>query len=769
MKRPLFLVCILLLVIVWLRLLSGGYERPPEDPFLCLREKERYTVIGQICKREENSFWIRSESICSENQGEKSSPESILKIKEIFICEGEGAEVPVGTRVTLSGEFALFRRASNPGEFDGFRYYRSLGVSGRFYNVSIEELKDGGWSVKETAYQIKCFLKARLFERLPATEAGMMSALLLGDKSELDAEQKDLYKRNGILHILSISSLHITILGMMLYRLLRRCGVPVVPAACIGSACLMFYGAMVGFSVSACRAIGMYLIRMLAEVFGRTYDCLTALGMLAAVMTIYRPFYLENTGFLLSFASVGGIGIVLPILTQKREEPLRLYRERHFWRECLEKLWDGMKSSVLASLSISLMTLPIQLWFYHEVPVWSVVINLLVLPFVKPLILLGLLCLLPFGGLFSYGPMCILGFYTFVCRWFDELAVRTWNPGHGALWQIAVYYGLLSIGLFWLRRAKNSRLQKPEKWVTYPEKKRGPQWGVLGGFLWLILAVGVYLLPERRGNRVIFLDVGQGNCILMQMASGENYLYDCGSSSRSEIGRYVCLPALKYYGVGRLDAVFVSHADADHINGIPELLTLAEENHLEIVQVVLPDIEEQTKAEEYRTILSAVNGLPGDDGPVVTYLAAGENWKIGTASFACLHPGKGMTADDSNAYSLVLLGDFGNAGVLLTGDLEAEGEKELIGRLSERSPEETMVLQTAHHGSGKASSEEFLQTLRPAASIISAGRNNRYGHPHKETLGRLEDVGSKVFCTAECGAVTVEFGREIRVKGFLTD
>ena len=128
-----------------------------------------------------------------------------------------------------------------------------------------------------------------------------------------------------------------------------------------------------------------------------------------------------------------------------------------------------------------------------------------------------------------------------------------------------------------------------------------------------------------------------------------------------------------------------------------------------------------------------------------------------------------MTADDSNAYSLVLLGDFGNAGVLLTGDLEAEGEKELIGRLSERSPEETMVLQIAHHGSGKASSEEFLQTLRPAASIISAGRNNRYGHPHKETLGRLEDVGSKVFCTAECGAVTVEFGREIRVKGFLTD
>ena len=769
MKRPLFLVCILLLVIVWLRLLSGGYERPPEDPFLRLQEKERYTVIGQVCKRDENSFWIQSESICSVNQGESSSPASILNIKEKFICEAEGIEVPIGAFVTLSGDFALYRRASNPGEFDSFRYYRSLGVSGRLTNVSIGQVKGGRWSVREAAYQIRCFLKNRLYERMPSAQAAMLCALLLGDKTELDTEQKDLYKRNGILHILSISSLHITILGMMLYRGLRRVGLPVVPAACIGAGCLLFYGAMVGFSVSACRAIGMFLLRMLAEVCGRTYDCLTALGMLAAIMTIYRPFYLENTGFLLSFSSVGGIGIVLPILTQKEEESLRVYRQRSMGRVCLEKLYLGMKNSLLASLSITLTTLPIQLWFFYEVPIWSVVINLMVLPLVKPLILLGLLCLLPFGGVFSLGPLWILGFYVGVCRWFDALTVRTWNPGRGTEGALVLYYILLAAGLFLLRIGKERKRTKPKLPVTYPEKSGGLQWRVLCGYLCLFLALGVYLCPEKRGNRVIFLDVGQGNCVLLQMSSGENYLYDCGSSSRTEIGRYVCLPVLKYYGVERLDAVFVSHPDTDHINGILELLQLAGENHIKIAQLVLPNIDPSARAEEYQSIFASVDGLQQDDEPVVGYLSAGETWETGAASFACLHPREGMSAEDSNAYSMVLLGDFGDACVLLTGDLEAEGEEELIEVLWEKGSGKTTVLQVAHHGSGKATSAELLQAVRPAATVISAGRKNRYGHPHRETLERLEEVGSMVFCTAECGAITVEFGQEIRVKCFLVN
>ena len=139
-----------------------------------------------------------------------------------------------------------------------------------------------------------------------------MSALLLGDKNALDNEVKEMYQRNGILHIFSISSLHITIVGMGIYKLLRKAGIPILPASMAGSLLLILYGCMTGFGVSACRAIGMYLLRMLAEVVGRTYDLLTALGVMAAVMVIQNPYYLQNGGFLLSFTSVMGIGVVFP-------------------------------------------------------------------------------------------------------------------------------------------------------------------------------------------------------------------------------------------------------------------------------------------------------------------------------------------------------------------------------------------------------------------------------------------------------------------------
>lgn len=768
MKRPLFLVCILLLVIVWLRLLSGGYERPPGDPFLSLREKERYTVIGRVCKRDENTFWIQSESICSENQGGSSSPEIILTIQEKFICDAEGYEVHVGDEVILTGELSLYRRATNPGEFDSFRYYRSLGVSGRLTHVNLEKIETGIWSFGEAAYQFRCLLKERLFERMPDAEAAVLSALLLGDKSELDPTQKDLYRRNGILHILSISSLHITILGMMLYRSLRKGGMSVLSAACISAGSLLFYGAMVGFSVSACRAIGMFLIRMLAEVCGRTYDCLTALGMLAAIMAIYRPFYLENVGFLLSFASVAGIEIVLPVLAGRTEEPLRLHLEVSIWRRWLELVRKKVSASLLASLSISLTTLPVQLWFYHEVPIWSVVINFLVLPWVKPLILVGLLCLLPFCSPLSYGPRWILSFYNLVCQWFDQRSLRTWNPGHGSFGQLALYYGLFTLGILWLKRVKGKETPIRQLPATYPVQMKKPHGMLFAGYLELALAVGVYFIPSGGDHQVNFLDVGQGSGVLLQLASGENYLYDCGSSSRSEVGRYLCLPALKYFGVKKLDAIFVSHPDEDHMNGILELLTLAEENHIRIVQIVLPDIQNEAKAEEFQELFSVLWELPEERRPVVTYLSAGEGWVTEQVTFTCLSPKRGMSPENTNAYSLALWGDFGDAGILLTGDLEETGEKSLLDNLPESALTKTIVLQVAHHGSRNATTEQFLQTVCPAASVISAGRNNRYGHPHQETLARLEEAGSQVFCTARQGAVTVDIGREVRVRCFLS-
>ena len=297
-----------------------------------------------------------------------------------------------------------------------------------------------------------------------------------------------------------------------------------MPAAAAGSVLLVLYGTMVGFSVSACRAIGMYLIRMLGEVAGRTYDMLTALGVMAAVMVAGNPFYLHSSGFLLSFGSVLGLGVVCPALFPERpRKPSGAGNagktgKPSFWewvqgavldkiRSLPEKAAVALGQSLRASISITLATLPIQLWFYYEVPTYSVFLNLLVIPFVKPLMILGLAAMGVPGLGFLAGVDClILGGYEFLCGCFDRLPFRAWNPGCPQLWQVAVYYLVL-----WA--AAGLRVWRKRKGKGDP----GPV---------ILVCLGVWLLGLRPPleNSVAFLDVGQGDCIYLADDSGGHYL-----------------------------------------------------------------------------------------------------------------------------------------------------------------------------------------------------------------------------------------------------
>lgn len=713
---------------VWAGLAAGRYDPPPEQA----REPDAqqsapWYVTGQVCRKEEDKIWLKSVIINESNPYE-----------EKLICEiaEGGTDIPLGSLVAVSGVFVPFSGASNPGEFDAAAYYRSYGVGGRLRKVSVLGQSREYWRVREALYRLREYLKGRLYRIFPEREAAIMCALLLGEKGEADREIKELYRRNGILHILSISSLHVTIIGMSLYRLLRRLGLPPAPCAGAGAAVLVLYGMLTGLSVSVCRAIGMYLIRMLGEICGRTYDLLTSLGILAAGMTLANPYYLQNPGFLLSFSAVLGIGVVYPVLMPK-EAPARpgRYGENPallFWRKQLRRL----KASALASLSITLTTLPVQLWFYYETPVWGTALNLLVLPLLKPALITGFFSLIPGLGWLGAADRLVLWWYEKACGVFDKLPLGVWNPGRPQVWQIWVYYGgLLCALLLWKRRKK----AKP---------------GVFGGAL-LAGTVLVLAIPETARDRVIFLDVGQGDCCLVQTASGVNYLFDCGSTSRSRVGEYVLLPALKYYGIHRLDGIFLSHSDADHMNGILELFELAGDNRLTIGQLVLPAVEEVVREESFGQILDAADafGKEQKGGVRVAWLGTGDGWSCGEARFLCLNPQKDRSGAEENACSECIYGEFGSFSLLLTGDVEGEGERALTEELISRGISNVTLLKAAHHGSRYSTSPEFLRQLSARAVVISCGKNNRYGHPHEELLELLEQSCSYVFRTDQGGAV----------------
>ncbi len=276
------------------------------------------------------------------------------------------------------------------------------------------------------------------------------------------------------------------------------------------------------------------------------------------------------------------------------------------------------------------------------------------------------------------------------------------------------------------------------------------------------VAIAVLGVRPAPVDSVTFLDVGQGDCVLVRTASGQCYLFDCGSSSRKMVGKYVLLPYLKYCGIHTLDGVFVSHPDTDHANGVLELLAMGEESGIGIKQLILPEIEKESRQDQLGELLEAVW-----DVTPVGYLSAGDGWSGGGTEFTCLHPPEEFPGKEPNAYSECILVEFGKEksgsgkengwSLLLTGDVEGKGEEALLGELSAREIGRVTVLKVAHHGSRNSTAEELLEQISPLLAVISCGRDNSYGHPHPELLKRLSDSGAHVVQTSLTGAVTVSF------------
>lgn len=804
-------------------------------------------ITGRIDTRSSEEIILKSISIIQNDQEYSYSGKlqcELENMKTAMITAGAVTEeektLKIGQQIVLEGTFALFSTATNPGEFDAQAYYAAKGIGGRVRKAQILAAGEKYSFLREKLYGFRQVLHDRLAEVFPAKEASVMQTLLLGEKEELDAEVKALYQKNGIAHILSISGLHITLLGMGVYRLLKRLGLPVRAAAVGGAMLLLIYGVMVGMSVSASRAIGMYLLQMLGIFVGRTYDMLTGLGLMALLLVLQEPERLFDVSFLMSFGAVLGICILTPVLSGDSRERDAGQREmdtgqrerdtdeelegkgisawpvwlrtvadilgdsayarnkyREGWRkvayEGIRRMMSAVKGGFATSVGVILFTLPVQLWFFYEIPVYSVLLNLLVLPFMSAVVAGGILSLIPGLGIVGTVDCLILWWYEWICERFGELPGAVWCVGQPEIWQIACYYA----GIFLLVFGRKY-VEAWKKRGTYGEENvpgdrshsaRTPH--LIAAVMILGLLIGLLTGNFDRGSRVTFLNVGQGDGIVVETGQGA-YLFDCGSTSRKNIGEYVLKPYLKSRGICSLRGVFVSHPDEDHMNGVLELLENGEEWGITAEQLFLPAIRELERRETFEQLLAAAE----DAGIPVSYIKCGDEIRDSQLRLLCLHPEENTTLADANAYSECFYVEvfakkmkqeaiddrkandasggsaIGKISILLTGDVEGEGERQLTQRLQEERGQREFrvdILKVAHHGSGYSTGTEFLATASPATAIISCGRNNSYGHPHAETLQRLEDARVPWYGTMDYGALTVNVDSHgNRLRGYLS-
>ncbi|MBE5860129.1 MAG: DNA internalization-related competence protein ComEC/Rec2 [Butyrivibrio sp.] len=731
MKRPLCIFMMLIALSVWLLMAVMPYEE-----HLTVPDQASVTKIGFVEGKEKKKD---TDVVYLKVPGE----EGLLML---YLTEGQ--EVPAyGRVIKVRGKCMAFQNATNPGEFDSKSYYRILKISYRIVDVRILDVRGSADVYKESLYKIKTGLEESLEKCMDEKDAGVMEAILLGDKNKLDDEIKDSYKRNGIIHIIAVSGLHISIIGFGLYKLLRRMSLHTFFSALLSIFIMYSYGVMCGMSTSAYRAIFMFVAKVLADVIGRTYDMLSAMALCAILILIEQPLYLSHSGFLMSFGAIIGIGYVLPALPE--------------W------LREGRLKIFSAGTAITLVNLPVYTSFYYTFPVISAILNILVLPLMSLLILFGLAtafagCLvIGLGKVFAVIVHFILSWFMVCCLAGEQIYGSTWYVGHSEKIQVFIYLLCLFIFVFF----NEYRIKPVHEWLkTKPKKLRK----AAGYLRYVAIAAGLVILCIRikQPLTITFIDVGQGDGIVLETPDA-NYLIDGGSTSKKNLGKYQLIPFLAYEGIGKLDAVILTHEDEDHLSGIIELFEDMSKNRgsIQVKNLILPDIADESKGENYKKLEEYAKNL----NIAISYIGRGDKINSGYLYMKCLGPVSGMQTDEPNAYSTVMYVKLRSFKALFTGDVEKEGQSSLKSYIK-RDMEEfenITLLKVAHHGSRYTTDEEFLNMIKPKIAVISCGVNNKYNHPHRELLKRLGDAGSSIYTTAENGAITVTTnGKTMQISNF---
>ncbi len=658
---------------------------------------------------------------------------------------GEPPEVSYGDEVRGTFRLRHPRRFDNPGAFDYPAYLATQGIFLEGWaREPVETVRASrGSTIFAFVFRLRALLLQRLGAAMPPPEAGLLKATVLGDRSGLSQEMNQAFLDSGTYHILAISGLNVSLLAGALFGLFRLLRASPRLAAFASALLVILYAALAGGSASVVRAAVMADTYLLAVILDRRGDLLNTLALSALALLWWNPRFLFDVGFQLTYLATLGIILVLPrceLLLARVPRPIRWALE-----------------SVVITVAATAMTLPILASAFNRVAPVGILANLPIVPLSGLITGLGtaasaLLLVTPTGLPWLNqvnGWLVDLLFWT--AQWFAAWpwsTLRVYTPAPGML---VAYYGLLAA---WVLGRSPIRL-----WSTAPSqvgRGRWSRWLALSCGLLLVIQVLLRLRAPEGTPRVqmTLLDVGQGEAIFLTLPGKRRMLVDAGglTGGRFDIGAQVVAPFLLHEWVGQLDVLALTHAQEDHIGGVPAIL-----RGFRVGEVWSGDAPSRSTTflwiEEFLRHQRIPHRIVSAESPVVRW---------GEATIQILNPpaqARKATQDGNvqmarpDAASLVLRISIGNQAVLLTGDIEGEAEAALL-----RRPEaiRAQVLKVPHHGSRTSSAAAFIAAVRPEVALVSAGYRNRFHHPHPEVVERYQRSGARLLRTDLDGAISVE-------------
>ena len=652
----------------------------------------------------------------------------------------------------------------NPGEFDyaGLLAFRGIHVKGFVKSAGlISKTKEAGPSVARSLHDIRVRIK-KAIAGSGAVNAGFLEALIIGERGSISPGVKEAFEATGTAHLLSISGLHVGIVAVFFYglflfllkrseRLMLAYNVKTI-ALLLSLGPALAYAVVSGMATATQRAAVMLAAFVLTLAIGRGRDDINTLCLAALVILAVSPYSLYEASFQLSFAAVFGLVYLVPRLREllvrevreREDDPLKKLRSHDRIFNYTRRIFHShFVLPAFAMIAAGLATTPIIAFHFHRGSLVGLLANMVVVPLSTlaiPFLLLGAF-VSPFweggGSLLINIADPLLGAVVVVVGFFSRLPYSSFWVSTPTLLEIALFYAVVYMAV---------------------NLKRGRRYIYAAGFFAALLAADAayWRFFYHHGNelRVTFISVGQGDSTLVEFPGGETMLIDGGGSYAAgfDIGESVVAPLLWHKKIRRIDYMVLSHAQLDHMGGLGFIASNFSVGEFWWAGAgrlgKLGGALEKNGATHRRV------------GPEVVSLTSGG---VKVEAFRPYSDPEGV---DLNNMSVVVRLVYGYRGFLFPGDLAGAGEAAAVALGRDIAAD---VLKAPHHGSKYSSSGEFIEKVAPSVVVVSAGRENPFGFPHKEALDRYSKAGLKVLRTDTGGAVTITTdGRAMAGSAWLT-
>lgn len=627
----------------------------------------------------------------------------------------------IGDKINFRGSFRIPMENTNPKLYN----YRENLISKNIYtNVTIKPM--GIYNLysdqKNSKYRLRIAFRntveSTFDKHLNEDNSDLIKGIILGDSTYLDEEYLAAYREIGLAHILAVSGLHIGIIAGAMVFFLSRLGLNRKWNIIITITMIWVYGYAIGFPASILRANIMFSLLFIAGIMAEPYDSINSLFLSFWLLLLFQPLSILSVGFQLSYIATFSLLYFSPKV-----------------RNLFYPYKNKIVYTVSALIGIYIGILPIQIYYFNGFSLISIISNIIIAPIISFVLILGVALLFtnfifsPIAALIGIVINISLNIQSFLVGILYNIRFLSFHFASPNILEIILYYIIIFI-LF--KTFEFSSFKRDLNIVIY---------------IYLIALVfwtfGIQISDQKL--QVDFIDVGQGDSSLIKTRSG-NYLVDTGGNlfDDFDVAKSITLPYLQKHGVNKLKGVFITHFHLDHCKGIPLLM---ENIDIENIFISYNDFE----SEIYNYILDG-------DIPVIL-LENGDKFKLDKNTLlTVLGPSSTERDRENNANNLSLVFNLSyyDRYILFTGDAEAEAERLIEDRL-ERNVD---ILKVGHHGSITSSTDEFLNKVKPDIAIISAGRNNLYGHPHDDIIERFENLKCDIYRTDTMGMTRVILDRD---------